>query len=215
MALAKTLKYTMLIAFSALIICSAVNSNSAISEEVLSRERKHNRVKVFNEWYLKLNPSAKVEAKLSQEGKVLLAAKADLKAEDAYLTLNRKDIINPQLIYETKIGSFVKSLEEKYGYDDTLNMAFYLLHEIGNPESKWKAYLDILPRIPESFAFNYWERKAPIEEELINTPVLSKHFFKFFVFFYLVKVLSLSLSLRLFCFFAFYFYLIVYFILGF
>lgn len=179
MALAKHLKNTVLIAFSVLILCSTVNSNQAISEEVLSRERIHNRVKVFNEWYAKLNPSAKVEAKLSQEGKVLLAAKADLKTEDAYLTVNRNAIISPQLIYETKIGSFVKSLEEQYGYDDTLNMAFFLLHEIGNPESKWKAYLDILPRKPESFAFNYWERKAPIEEELLNTPALSKIFFSF------------------------------------
>ena len=184
MALTKTLKKTMLIAFSILILCSSINSSNIISEEVLSRERMYNRVKVFNEWYAKLNPNAKVEAKLSQEGKVHLAAKSDLKAEDSYLTLNRNVIIHPQLIYDTKIGTYVKSLEEKYGYDDTLNMVFYLLNEIGNPESKWKAYLDILPRKPESFAFDYWNRKAPIEEELLNTPVLSKilSIFKFLNF---------------------------------
>ena len=182
MALSKILKNTMLIAFSVLILCSTINSSKVISEEVLSRERMHNRVKVFNEWHAKLNPNAKVEAKLSQEGKVHLAAKADLKAEDAYLTVNRNAIINPQLIYDTKIGTFVKSLEEKYGYDDTLNMAFYLLNEMGNPDSQWKAYLDILPRKPESFAFNYWERKAFIEEELLNTPVLSKNFFPNLIF---------------------------------
>jgi len=176
MAFSKLMRNTMLLAVSMLIFCSTLNASKVISEEVLSRERMHNRVKVFNEWYAKLNPNAKVEAKLSQDSKVLLAAKADLKAEDAYLTLNRNMIIHPHLIYETKIGDFVKSLEQKYGYDDSLNMAFYLLHEIGNPESKWKPYLDLLPRKPESFAFNYWNRKAPIEEELLNTPVLSKLF---------------------------------------
>lgn len=176
MALSKIMRNAMLIAVSILILCSSINTSKVISEEVLSRERMHNRVKVFNEWYAKLNPNAKVEAKLNQDAKVLLAAKADLKAEDAYLTVNRNMIIHPQLVYETKIGDFVKTLEQKYGYDDMVNMAFYLLHEMGNPESKWKPYLDILPRKPESFAFNYWDRKGPIEEELLNTPVLSKFF---------------------------------------
>jgi len=184
MALSKFLRYAMLMAFSALILCTTINSLNAISEEVLSRERTQTRVKNFNEWYAKLNPTAKVEAKLSQEGNVLLAAKADLKSEDAYLTVNRNMIIHSQLIYETKIGTFVKSLEEKYGIDDSLNLAFYLLNEIGNPESKWKPYLDILPRKPESMAFQYWERKAPIEEELLNTPVLSNFIFLIYVFFY-------------------------------
>lgn len=180
MALSKIMRNAMLIAFFALVLCSFINTAKIISEEVLSRERMFTRVKNFNEWYSTLNPTAKVEAKLSQEGKVQLSAKADLKAEDAYLTLNRNMIIHPQLVYETPIGSFVKNLEEKFGYDDSLNMALYLLHEISNPESKWKAYLDILPRKPESYAYKYWDRKAPIEEELLNTPILSK--LKYFFF---------------------------------
>jgi hypothetical protein len=44
---------------------------------------------------------------------------------------------------------------------------------MGNENSEWKAYLDILPRQIDNFAFNYWERKTPIEEELLHTPFLS------------------------------------------
>lgn len=194
MTFSKLMRNTMLLAVSVLIICSTIKASKSISEEVLSRERTFNRVKVFNEWYAKLNPNTKVEAKLSQDGKIHLAAKADLKGEDAFLTVNRNVIIHPQLIYETKIGDFVKSLEETYGYDDTLNMVFYLVHEMGNPESKWKPYLDILPRKPENFAFNYWDRKAPIEEELLNTPVLSKNSNFGFNFLYEYKTLRSLIS---------------------
>jgi len=205
MALSKIVKNTMLLAFTILFLSSALvnaNSSKVISEEVLSRDRLFNRVKVFNEWYAKLNPTAKVEAKLSQEGKVILAAKADLKAEDAYLTVNRNSFITPKLIYETKIGDFVKSLEATYGYDDALNIVFFLLHEMGNPESKWKPYLDVLPRKPESLAFKYWDRKAPIEEELLNTPVLSNLYeLLFFNFYFYFQLFPFSIFIHFpFCF---------------
>lgn len=177
MAFSKSLKKAMLLALTITILFTFINSTKVISEEILSKDRLQSRVKVFNEWYAKLNPSSKVEAKLSSDNKIHLISKTDLKSEDAYLVLNRNLTIHPQLIYDTKIGTFVRSLEEKYGFDDYLNMAFYLLHEMGNPESKWKSYLDVLPRQPESIAFNYWKRKAPIEEELLNTPILSIIFF--------------------------------------
>jgi len=179
MAFKKVFHKAMLLALSVILLSNFINSEKVIAGEILSDDRLQNRVKVFNEWYSKLNPTAKVEAKLSQDNKIHLYAKADLKAEDTYLTVNRNLTINPQSIYETKIGTFVKSLEEQYGFDDYLNMAFYILHEISNPESKWKPYLDILPRQPNSLAFDYWKRKTPIEEEFINTPILSIKFYQF------------------------------------
>ena len=183
MAITKLLKKAVLLAFSVIILSSYINTSKVISEEILTTDRLQNRVKAFNDWYAKLNPTSKVEAKLSQDNKIHLLAKTDLKAEDAYMTLNRNLTIHSQLIYDTKPGPFVRSLEEKYGFDDYLNMLFYIIHEIGNPESEWKAYLDILPRQPESISFNYWSRKTPIEEELINTPILSKYFTIAFLYF--------------------------------
>jgi hypothetical protein len=163
-----------LVAFSLLTILGLISSERIISSEILSEDRLKGRVEKFNEWYSKINPSSKVEAKLGSDKKLHLVAKSNLKAEDTYMTLDKNLTINPDLIYKTKMGSLVRDLEETYGYDDFLNMVLYLLHEMGNPESEWKAYLDILPRKIDNLAFNYWERKGPIEEELLHTPFLKK-----------------------------------------
>jgi hypothetical protein len=82
-------------------------------------------------------------------------------------------MIHSDLIYQTKLGSIIKVLEEKYGYNDYVNLVFFLLNEMSNPESQWKPYLDLLPRRPASIAFKYWERKSWIEDELLHVPILS------------------------------------------
>ena len=173
MSINLTFKKSLLLSLGFLLLFTFSTSKRIISEETFSPERLQTRVNSFNEWYSKLNPSAKVEAKLSPDNKIHLQAKSDLKAEDTYMDLNRNMTIHAQLIYDTKIGAFVRNLEEKYGYDDYLNMLFYLVNEMGNPESQWKPYLDILPRQIDSIAFNYWKRKIPVEEEFIHTPILS------------------------------------------
>jgi hypothetical protein len=160
-------------ALGLIILTGVSNCEKIIHSEVISPERFNNRLKAFNEWYSKFNPSSKVEAKLGDDQKLHLISKTQIKAEESYLTFNKNLTINPDLIYNTKIGSFVKELENTYGYDDYLNMVLYLVHEMGNENSEWKAYLDILPRQIDNFAFNYWERKTPIEEELLHTPFLS------------------------------------------
>ena len=142
--------------------------------KILSEERFNARVQKFNEWYKSFNPSSKVEAKIGEDKKLHLVAKSNLKVEEAYISLDKNLTIHPDLIYKTKIGSFMKELEQNYGYDDILNLVFYLIHEMGNPDPEWKPYLDILPRKLDNLAFNYWERKTPIEEELLHTPFLSK-----------------------------------------
>jgi hypothetical protein len=82
-------------------------------------------------------------------------------------------MIHSDLIYNTPFGSAMKVLEGKYGYNDYVNLVFFLINEMGNPQSEWKAYLDLLPRKPASIAFKYWEKKAWIEDELLNVPILS------------------------------------------
>lgn len=144
-------------------------------EELFSEDNMNNKVKVFNTWYQNFNPLSKVEAKFGADKKLHLIAKTQIKAEETYLSFNRNHTINPDLIYETKLGDFVKNLETNFGYDDYLNIVLYLVHEMGNPNSQWKPYLDILPRKIDNLAFNYWERKVPIEEEILHTPFLSKN----------------------------------------
>jgi hypothetical protein len=158
-----------LMVFSINISCERI-----FHEELFSEDRMINRVKNFNEWYQQFNPSSKVEAKYGEDKKLHLIAKSPIKAEESYLIISKNHTINPNLIYSTKIGSFVKELEENHGYDDHLNMVLYLVHEMGNPESQWKPYLDILPRKIDNLAFKYWEKKGPIEEEILHTPFLSK-----------------------------------------
>lgn len=157
-----------------LILTIIIHTNQKlISEEILSLDDLEIRIKRFNDWYFKLNPSSKVGSKLNLDGKIILFAKENLIAGNSYLTINKNLTLHSQLIHETPLNSFIRNLEEKYGFDDYLNIIFYLLHEMSNPNSHWKPYLDILPRQPESIAFNYWKRKIHIEEELLNTPILS------------------------------------------
>jgi hypothetical protein len=163
------------LAIALIILAGISNSQKIFSDENVSEERQSNRLKSFNDWFKKMNPSSKVEAKLGSDKKIHLIAKSAIKAEENYLTFDRNMTINPDLVYNTKVGGFVKELEENFGYDDNLNMVLFLVHEMGNSKSEWKPYLDVLPRKVDTLAFNYWKRKAPIEEEILHTPFLSKN----------------------------------------
>ena len=162
------------LAIGLIILTGISNCERIISEEVISEEIFNNRLNTFNDWYSKLNPSSKVEAKLGKDQKLHLIAKSEIKAEENYLTISRNMTINPDLIYTTNMGEFVRDLENDYGYNDFLNMVLYLIHEMGNSNSQWKPYLDILPRKVITLAYKYWDRKSGIEEELLHTPFLSK-----------------------------------------
>jgi hypothetical protein len=155
-----------------------VNSRRVIWDEVISHDRLQTRLQTFNEWYGKFNGKpSKVEARLTEDPnwtRIGLFAKEELKAEDIYLTVDRDKMIKADLVYQTPIGNLIKALEEQYGYDDYTNMLFYLLHEMNNKDSEWKPYLDLLPRQLTTPVFKYLDKKTWIEEELINTPVLSK-----------------------------------------
>lgn len=165
---------------------SLVLSKRVIWEEVISKERLESRLQTFNDWYSKFNGGeVNVEAKFTnnpEQTRIGLFAKKNFQAEEVYLTVDRSKMIKADLIYDTKIGPLIKSLEEQFGYDDYTNFVFYLLHEMNNKDSVWKPYLDLLPRQPTSIAFKYWDKKFWIEEELINTPILSKINFNLTIF---------------------------------
>jgi hypothetical protein len=162
---------------------SAISSKWVIWDEVISEDRIQTRIKNFNEWYQNFNPqSSKVEARLTEDPEFMrigLYAKEDLKTDDSFLKINKSKMISYKHIYDTPLGGVIKKLEAVHGFDDYVNVLFYLLHEMNNKNSQWKPYLDLLPRQPTSLAFKYWERKSWIEEELLNTPFLSKLFYKY------------------------------------
>ena len=162
-----------------LINTQVINSKRIIWDEVLSPERLETRVKNFNDWYFGNNsPStSKVSAKLSSTSnyeRIGLYATEEIKEEEVFLKIEKSKLIKHDLIYDTKLGSFMKKLESKYGFDDYTNLLFYLLLEMNNPTSNWKPYLDLLPRQPTTLAYKFWERKEFIEAELFRTPPLSK-----------------------------------------
>jgi hypothetical protein len=165
---------------------SIAHTNKIIWNEVISPERLQSRIGVFNDWYSKFNSNnPKVEAKMTEDPEYLRIgtyAKEDIKAEDIYMKIERKHMFSHEGIYDTKLGSLIRQIEAEFGFDDYFNLVFYLLHEMNNPDSKWKPYLDLLPRQPTSIAFKYWERKTWIEEELVNTPILSKILLLFIFF---------------------------------
>jgi hypothetical protein len=158
-------------------LLSSAQSKRVIWEEVISPERLQTRINIFNEWFQKQTGNSKVEARLTRDvewTRIGAFAKEAVPEGGVYLQLERSKLIKADLIYETKLGPMIKSLEETFGYDDYTNMVFYLLHEMSEKDSQWKPYLDLLPHQPTSVAFNYWARKTWIEEELANTPTLSK-----------------------------------------
>ena len=160
-----------------ILVFSGVNSKRIIWDEVISPERLRNRIDTFNEWYTKFSGNTKVEARLTEDPewtRIGLFAKQNLNEGETYLNIERAKLIKADLVYDTKIGPFIKNLEQTFGYDDYTNMVFFLLHEMSNKESQWKPYLDLLPHQLTSIVYKYWTKKTWIEEELINTPTLSK-----------------------------------------
>lgn len=168
--------FTLLI--SLLWVIPVFMSKTVFSDEVVSTDELKRRINMFNEWYKFFNPEeGKVEAKLTDDPEFLrigLFAKEDLKADDVIMNIDRSKMISAKMIYDTKFGQFFRDYEKTNGYDDYANFIFYLLHEMNNNESEWKAYLDILPRQPTLLLYNYKEKKNFVEDKLLNMPVLSK-----------------------------------------
>lgn len=83
-------------------------------------------------------------------------------------------------VYDTKLGDFLKDLEQKYGYDEYTNLALLILYQIGQNDTPFKPYLgklpykkDIIPRQPPGVAYNYWSISNQFETEATNMPIIS------------------------------------------
>ncbi len=173
-------KITQILSLTCLLIQLFSLNAVIIQDEVISNERLKQRIDTFNEWYSKNNPGSKVEARLTDNEfkRIGLFAKENINKNDVFFSVNRAKMFSHELIYKSKLGNFMTELEQQIGYSDINNYILFLIHEMSNPESEWKPYLDLLPRQPTGVLFDYWNRKESIEEELINTPILSKCLFK-------------------------------------
>lgn len=148
-----------------------------ISQEEVTQEELIKRIKTFNDWYHKINPSSShLEAYIDHESNIRLKTNKELKTDDILFNGERKkNIITSIDIYEnSKYAETIQSIEETYGFDDITNLTLFLLIEKHNPNSYWKPYLDILPSQPKTLLWNYWNNKKTIEPKFNNSSIISK-----------------------------------------
>lgn len=162
--------------FIALILFSNLSfTSSSISKETLSNEELEKRITAFNKWYHEVNPNSKsMEARLDKDGRIKVFSTQKIKQETDLISADKTQFITYRNIYDSKYGETLKEVEEIYGFDDYVNVALFLLIEKNDPNSKWKPYLDILPAVPQTLLWNYWDNKVWVEAYLENTTVPSK-----------------------------------------
>lgn len=155
----------------------SLTSAYKISEEEISKEELIKRVDNFNKLYHEMNPFSKdLELKVEDDNRIRLHTLKDLTDNESYIKFNRENLISSTNIYKTKFEEAISEIEENYGFDDMMNFALFILHEKFNPESKWKAYVDLFPAKPENLVFDFWNTKNWAENILKGTTVISKLF---------------------------------------
>lgn len=151
-------------------------STKTIYEKLSNDQIRENLVK-FNKWFQEKtntldNPS--VELRLTSDGSVGVFSTKDFNKDDLLFTFSTQLVLSAESIYTGKYTEFVKDLEKKYGYDELTYFVILLIEEFYNPNSHWRPYLDILPRIPLSPIHDYWNNSKWLEPELMGSTVLRK-----------------------------------------
>lgn len=93
----------------------------------------------------------------------------EIKQSEIFLNVPQNLIISPKLGKETPIGSKVLNSGVRISWDYLSYIAIFLMTEMHNPESKWKPYLDIYPRMVNGFPMFYTEAEKLL---LKGTPML-------------------------------------------
>lgn len=159
-----------------LILLLSTNSQKIIYEK-LSHEQQQANIDKFNKWYQEQTntlESKPLELRLLESGETGVFTNKNFNSEDILLTFSSKLVISAEQIYTGKYSELIKDLEQKFGYDELTYLIIVIIDEYFNAESFWRPYLDILPRIPSSPIYNYWENSKWLEPELIGTTVLRK-----------------------------------------
>lgn len=145
-----------------------------ISDEVVSVAQLRLNVSKFNQWMVSLYPNNPFEVRVNMEGKYSVHATQDINETNKVFSFENKHLMSITKVHDSKYGSFIKEMQEKYGYDEQTFFAIFIISEYYNSNSLFRPYLDILPKKPSTLAFDYWNRKSIIEAHLAGTLVLQK-----------------------------------------
>lgn len=167
--------------FSLQVICLSILLACFYSQKIiyqtLSKEEIQNNISKFNQWFYEntgTTDTKPIELRLTEDGEVGVFLNKDFNADEVFLTYSSQLVIAADSIYTGKYADLMKELEAKYGYDELTYLVILLIHEYYTPDSFWRPYLDILPRIPSSPIYDYWNNAKSLEPELIGNSVLRK-----------------------------------------
>ena len=160
---------------SLLVLSYSCSDKRVIWNEVISlTDIKSNAIK-FNFWMnqnIKNNP---FELKVDTEGKYSVIVTRDLEGNDNVVEVKSDILISSDKIYlSEKYAEFIKELEQKYGYDEITYFAIFIISEYFNPNSEYRAYLDIIPKKPSTPTYNYWDIANQIEPEILGSSIIRK-----------------------------------------
>jgi hypothetical protein len=159
------------------IFSSAIcDEKKIIYNEIVSQEQLKKNVEVFNQWfYTRTNSESKnIELRVLDNGELAVFALNDVSTEQTVFNITNDVVIQSDVIYTGKYAELMKELEQKYGYDEMTYLVIILIEEYFNEKSHWRPYLDVLPKIPTTPVYNYWNNSEWLEPELIGTTVLRK-----------------------------------------
>jgi len=172
--------YSILLALLIILLTSNIintqedtSNHKYIANEKLSNSELQERVKAYNSWLNKESESNSLELRIDSNSELSVFTTKKINKDGNLLEQPKKLLISPNLVYETKYGTKLKEIEEKYGYDDLANLVIFFIGEFYNKESFYKPYFDVIPR-DSSFIPNYWEDSKWIEEELKGFTLMRK-----------------------------------------
>eukprot|EP00826_Nyctotherus_ovalis_P024906 TRINITY_DN1921_c0_g1_i14.p1 TRINITY_DN1921_c0_g1~~TRINITY_DN1921_c0_g1_i14.p1 ORF type:complete len:238 (-),score=72.56 TRINITY_DN1921_c0_g1_i14:848-1561(-) len=92
-----------------------------------------------------------------------------IEANEIFLKVPYHMIITPKSGKNTEIGKKILATKVKINWDYLVFITIFLMIEMHNPKSKWKPYLDVYPRLANSFPIFYSEYEKSLLE---GTPMV-------------------------------------------
>ena len=161
-----------------LLVLSFILSKKVIfeDEKLITPEIRLKNIEKFNNWFSKHVKENFIKLKVINEETYELGvvAEKNFNKDDLLYTFETNMTISSESIYTGKYAELVKSLEAKYGHDELTYLVIIMIDEYYNPNSYWREYIDVLPKIPNSPIYNYWDRSSTLEPELMGTTILRK-----------------------------------------
>lgn len=159
-----------------LLVLFAINTSKLITEEQETPESFNEKIEKFNQWLTKHSKKTKLKLKITNENtfETSVVASENIEKDEVVFSLDNEFVISSELIFNGKYADFVNKLLEKYDYDEITYLIIIILDEYYNPQSKWREYLDILPKLPKSPVLLYLNNSKKIDAEINGTTILRK-----------------------------------------